>query len=809
MAKLFLSLLGGYEVVANDKSMLAFESDKVRALLAYLAIEYTVSHRRESLCGLFWPDRPERLARRSLSQSLYSLQAIIHNQSADPPFLIISQPEIRFNVNSSQWVDVNAFVSLITSAQRHSHADISKCNYCIEALQNAIQLYQGELLKGFSIGDSPAFEEWLLLKRERLNHMCICAIQQLIEIYQQNQRHEEAVAYARRWVEFDPLQEEAYYLLLKLLAYNGKRSEALAQFEQCRLVLKEELGVEPSAKLQKLYAEIRSGTNFAASKIRIDFPQIYSQKAPQREAPLISPESHKAVAVQRPTVPLLARENEIKRLYGFLNSALRGSGQVVFVTGESGRGKTALLNAFTCEAQERHESLIVVGGSCHAYKGTCEMYHPFSEILSLLAGDAEEARNGETPFASQSHRLNELFPSTVQALIQVGASLLDNLIPSGPLLKRITKMPGGNEWQRQLFPLSGEEGKTAKTAVYDHDTLVNGLSKVLERLAQVHPMLILLDNFQWADAGSLNVLVHLGRRIKSLPILLVVAYRPSEIAMQPTASKESPPRSLAMIVDEFKRQLGNVEVKLSREGDRPFVDAFLNLHPNRFDSQFREALDWKTGGNPLFVIELIRDMQERGELTQDAQGQWTAKSALDWDRLPQRVDAVIRERINHLPRELRTLLEVASVEGEVFTAEVLAHALSIDVREVIHQLSGALTHQHRLVRAEGVHHIKQEQGKSFRLCRYRFRQPLFQHYLYQELDQVQRALLHEAVGTAIEAIHGPEEQSLIPVAAQLSNHFRTAELAEKAITYWSMACGRMLNMIIPNEVAQLDPVEQS
>ncbi|MFN8446998.1 MAG: AAA family ATPase, partial [Caldilineaceae bacterium] len=640
------------------------------------------------------------------------------------------------------------------------------------------------------------------------NHMCICAIQQLIEIYQHNQRHEEAVACARRWVELDPLQEEAYYLLLKLLAHNGKRSEALAQFEQCRLVLKEELGVEPSAKLQKLYTEIRSGTNVMASRIQTNLPVIIPQKDLQRDLFLISPESYKALPVQRSTVPLLARDDELKRLAASLNHALHGSGQVVFVTGEAGRGKTALLNAFACEAQERHESLIVVGGSCNAYKGACELYHPFSEILALLAGDGEEIGNGEAPFACQSHRLNELFPSTVQALIHVGASLLDSLVPTAPLLKRIAKLPGGSEWQRQLFVLLGEQGKTARSTAHDHDALVNGLSKVFERLAQIHPMLILLDNFQWADAGSLNVLLHLGRRIKSLPILLVVAYRPSEIVVHP-AAKEPLPLPLAMIVDEFKRQLGNVEVKLSREGDRPFVDAFLNLHPNRFDSKFCEALDWKTGGNPLFVIELIRDMQERGELTQDTQGLWTAKAALDWNRLPQRVDAVIRERLNHLPKELRALLEVASVEGEIFTAEVLAHALSIDVREVIHQLSGALTHQHRLVRAEGVHHIKQEQGKTFRLCRYRFRQPLFQHYLYQELDQVQRALLHEAVGTAIEAIYGPEEQGLLPVAAQLSNHFRTADLAEKAITYWFMACGRMLNMIIPNEVAQLEPIEQT
>ena len=128
---------------------------------------------------------------------------------------------------------------------------------------------------------------------------------------------------------------------------------------------------------------------------------------------------------------------------------------------------------------------------------------------------------------------------------------------------------------------------------------------------------------------------------------------------------------------ECKRYFGDVWVDLDRaekDEGRPFVDALLDLETNRLGPSFRRALFQHTGGHPLFAVELLRHMQEQGDLEKDAEGCWIKASSLDWDDLPARVEGVIEERIGRLEAELRETLTAGSVEGEEFTAEVIARA---------------------------------------------------------------------------------------------------------------------------------------
>ena len=134
---------------------------------------------------------------------------------------------------------------------------------------------------------------------------------------------------------------------------------------------------------------------------------------------------------------------------------------------------------------------------------------------------------------------------------------------------------------------------------------------------------------------------------------------------------------------------------------------------------------WRTKGHPLFTIELLRTLQEQGDLVLDKNGRWQVTSALSWDALPARVEAVIAQRVGRLSDELRQVLTVASVEGENFTAEIVGRVLGSDERDVVRLLSGQLDRRHRLVRAQGVKRFGQQ-----RVSRYRFRNYLFQKYLY-------------------------------------------------------------------------------
>ncbi len=251
MARLELWFLGPFEATLDGKPITAFESNKVRALLAYLAVEARRPHRRESLAGLLWPDWPDQSAMRNLRYALADLRKNIADRDAQPSFLLISRDFIQFNRKSDAWMDVSAFEdqSSAISAQPSAIAD----------LKSAVDLYRGPFLEGFSLGDSPPFEERILQEREQLNRQMLKALSTLVDIYQQRGQYEQALPFIYRQLELEPWQEEAHQQLMRLMALSGQRSAALAQYEKCRRALAIELGVEPGVETVALYERIRDG----------------------------------------------------------------------------------------------------------------------------------------------------------------------------------------------------------------------------------------------------------------------------------------------------------------------------------------------------------------------------------------------------------------------------------------------------------------------------------------------------------------------------------------------------------------------
>ena len=197
----------------------------------------------------------------------------------------------------------------------------------------------------------------------------------------------------------------------------------------------------------------------------------------------------------------------------------------------------------------------------------------------------------------------------------------------------------------------------------------------------------------------------------------------------------------------------------------------------------------QTQGQPLFTIELLRGMQERGDVVKGKDDQWIEADALDWGTLPARVEAVIAERIKRLAQPLREVLRVASVEGEEFSAEVVARVLRRDEREVVRYLSSELDRKHRLIRAQAI-----ERYGSQRVSRYRFRHFLCHKYLYDNLDPVERAYLHEDVGNVLEEFFGDQAQEITAIAGQLAWHFHEADIPEKAIHYLHQAGDNALQL---------------
>ncbi len=241
----------------NARPVAGLKHDKVLALLAYLAVEADRPQRRDTLIGLLWPDSPQSAARNSLRQGLTILRQAIGDQAADPPYLFISRSALQFNRDAAHWLDVSAFTALLAACQRHRHRRPESCKACARRLQQAVALYQGDFLDGFFLPGSGLFEEWALLTRESLRLQMMEALGRLARYHEGRGGYGAALAVARRQLTMDPWREEVHRQVMRILSFIGERSAAMIQYETCRRLLAEELGVEPEAETTSLYKRIR------------------------------------------------------------------------------------------------------------------------------------------------------------------------------------------------------------------------------------------------------------------------------------------------------------------------------------------------------------------------------------------------------------------------------------------------------------------------------------------------------------------------------------------------------------------------
>ncbi len=480
----------------------------------------------------------------------------------------------------------------------------------------------------------------------------------------------------------------------------------------------------------------------------------------------------------------VARERELEQLNNFLDRALAGHGQVCFVTGEAGAGKTALVTEFARHVQAQHDDLLVAIGDCNAQTGIGDPYLPFREILGMLTGDIEGRLAQGAITRENASRLRDFFRISAQALVELGPDLIEVFVPGVALATRAgTYLAGKAGWLEHLEELTQRKTADNSGTTPDQNRIFEQYTRVLQAMADQQPLIVTLDDLHWADASSISLLFHLARRLGESRILLVGSYRPDDVAL----GRRGERHPLEPIVNELKRYHGDVWVDLGQiagtEG-RQFVDAYLDAQPNRLGEDFRRALFRHTRGHPLFTLELVRDMRERGDLVQDAAGHWVEGPMLDWGTLPAQVEGVIEERIGRLDDDLRESLTVASVEGEEFTAQVLARVRDLNEREVARRLTRDLDRQHRLVREQGVMRVARQ-----RLGRYRFRHAVFQKYLYDSLGDMERMYLHEDVGNVLETLYGDQFGE---IAVQLAWHFQEAEIAEKAVDYLLQAGQRAI-----------------
>ena len=443
-AALEISLLGPPRVRRTGEPV-SFDTRKATALLAHLALAER-PRSREALCELLWPASDPEQARGALRRTLSTLRKAVGEEWIDT-----AADSVALNAGEGLRVDVRRFRTLASD-------DASP-----DELAEAVELFGGELLEGFTLRDSPEFDAWQIYEADALRRELGSALSRLVALLEAGGEYPRAIAHALRWLELDPLHEPAHRELIRLYALNGDRAAAIAQYRKCVRTLSQELGVPPLEETATLFERVSEGT-LAAPR----------------------PESRGAVrpATAPSELPLVGRAGALQALVG-AQLAATPNGNLAVIEGEAGIGKTRLARELIARvAGDDHR---VLAARCH----DDEAGLPYGAVVELLG----EASRTATDTLSQEVSLQRLADASL--LLPELASLRAELPAPVPL-----------------------------TAPGAQARLLEGVAAVLAAACRSQgPGLIVVDDVHAADEATIDVLAYLGRRLRERPLLLAISWR--------------------------------------------------------------------------------------------------------------------------------------------------------------------------------------------------------------------------------------------------------------------------------------------
>ena len=382
--------------------------------------------------------------------------------------LRIDRHAVQVDADSVE-VDVQRFARAVATARSHGHGADAWCASCLGVLEDAAALDRGDFMAGFALRDSEEFDAWQLAETEAHRRELAGVLERLARGHAAGRDWAAAITSARRWLALDPLHEPAHQVLIVLYARAGETGAAIRQYRDAVATLDRELGVAPLAEMTALYESIRDGTLVADAA---PAPRVV-------EAPL----RHDGAA----TMPFVGRDAELASLLDALAASER-DGRLVIVEGAPGVGKTRLAEELAVRATAAQSTVVAAA----AYPGEAGI--PYGALVSLvraglsLPGSAE--RLATVPGAACSE-ISRLVPG---------------LLPPSAAPPPLPEGPG------------------------DHARLLEGVCTVLAALAAGDaPGILFLDDAQWADASTHEVLAYLSRRLAGRPVLVLLAARREDL----------------------------------------------------------------------------------------------------------------------------------------------------------------------------------------------------------------------------------------------------------------------------------------
>ncbi len=451
--------------------------------------------------------------------------------------------------------------------------------------------------------------------------------------------------------------------------------------------------------------------------------------SPSRVVAESGPQTRLQAAERAALTPFTGRDAELATLQGQLRQARAGQGRVTIVVGEAGAGKSRLL--YELVQRVGGEGVLILRGRCRP-PGRMAPYVPFVEMLhgALSLSGREVQENPAAEVAARARAID---------------AALD---PFVPLYLHLLSIPS------DAFPLPRHlHGEHLRAA------LAEALTAMFVALARRSTIVVLLEDWHWADEGSRDALRRLLEMVDAHALMAVVTSRPE-------------PGALAGCAETAARiQLA----PLASDASAAIMRAVLQV--DRVSDALAARVHERTGGNPFFLEQVCRTLLEEQVVTTQG-GEAVAASGVEVLRLPDTVQAVIRARLDRLDRDARDVLRVAAVIGREFGRGLLGEVLGPDVdpSDTLERLTGSGLIQQTAVLPEPS---------------YRFRHVLTQEVAYDSLLERQRRSLHDVVGRAIERCHGSREADQAPL---LAHHFAQAEAWREAVDYGLRAAARAASL---------------